>query len=170
MRSIRKPNPYEDGVDVVYLMKGQAMSQSKATEKDVRYALQYAGEKLIKTIRHDNTRAKAEYTLTPSMSKETSPDLASLAAKYLGISDEQMAEVPYPQLFDTIRQLAGSVLSQREIEPSESEINSMAEAYADEIDQFEKFGAIKAAFIEGYYAALESAGETDGTQPEGSGR
>ncbi len=42
------------------------MSQGKATEKDVRYAMQYAGEKLIKTITHGTTKAKAEYTLTPS--------------------------------------------------------------------------------------------------------
>lgn len=42
------------------------MSQGRATEKDVRYAMQYAGEKLVKTIRHDNTKAKTEYTLTPS--------------------------------------------------------------------------------------------------------
>jgi hypothetical protein len=50
------------------------------------------------------------------MSKETTPDLASLAAKYLGMTDEQLANIPYPQLFDIIRQLAGSVLTQFEDE------------------------------------------------------
>jgi hypothetical protein len=48
------------------------------------------------------------------MSKETSTDLASLAATYLGMTDEQLSDIPYPQLFDIIRQLAGSVLSQSE--------------------------------------------------------
>jgi hypothetical protein len=50
------------------------------------------------------------------MSKETSTDLASLAATYLGMTDEQLSDIPYPQLFDIIRQLAGSVLSQSELE------------------------------------------------------
>jgi hypothetical protein len=53
------------------------------------------------------------------MSKETTPYLASLAAKYLGMTDEQLADIPYPQLFDIIRQLAGSVLTQ--FEPSADE-------------------------------------------------
>lgn len=41
------------------------MGKKKATEKDVRYAIEYAGERIIRTIRNDGS-GKFDYTVSPS--------------------------------------------------------------------------------------------------------
>ena len=41
------------------------MGKRKATEKDVKFALEYGGERLIRTIRNDGS-GKFDYTVSPS--------------------------------------------------------------------------------------------------------
>lgn len=74
------------------------MGKAKATEKDVRYALEYGSDKLIRTIRNDGS-GKFDYNLTPSnMSVTESIVHHLLNADFLEVADRGLFE-GHPQSF-----------------------------------------------------------------------